>query len=122
MSIFIGDVVLHDDKHWVVAALYHSESMARIIHQAANGVRTSFTQETIGLDKVDSPSFEEGERVIVNGLPGSVVSTDFDSWVAHVMLDARTKPLRGGGALAIPAGISRVPFWQLVLENKMNGE
>ncbi|MEQ1951360.1 hypothetical protein [Mesorhizobium sp. CN2-181] len=125
MSVAIGDIVETNGELYVVAGFFKQPNgprmnkVARLVRKNSNGTTTSFTIAPEGVDLIESPVFEPGARVTVDGLPGAVVETIPDEGIVNVLLDARTKPLKGGDNLQIDPSISRQFLWRLVLENKL---
>jgi hypothetical protein len=118
----IGDIVLNNGTRFVVAEFF--DATAPLIRKAPNGGTASLTVATSGLNVADTPVFENGERVTHWGVPGRVVETVpaqsvGGGRIVRVELDPRTHPLRGGGALIVENGVTPIPVWQLVLQNKL---
>lgn len=134
MEFALGDIVAHAGDRFVLAAVVGSSLdtrqeparwsmegfVVRLIARSANGVTTQTTRHSSALTLVEAPAFAGGERVTVNGLAGTVVSTDAANGLVNVALDARDRPLTSDPRFRVTVsdGIAAVPRWQLVLENR----
>lgn len=134
MEFTIGDIVAHAGERFVLAAVVGSSLdtrnepahwsqegfVVRLIARRGNGVMTQTTRHSSALTLVESPVFEPGARVRVNGLPGTVVGTDTESGLVNVSLDERTRPLTSDPRFRVVVndGLAAVPRWQLALENR----
>ena len=123
MTPSIGDIVTirsrQDATRWVAApAGSHSptgEPYVRLIQPGLHQ-NIAFTTYLANCDFVRRPEYSEGQRVKVGAHDGTILSlTDAE---ATIHLDAYSRPLRGGGNLAMPDGRTTVPLWALTLENQ----
>ncbi|TIX17241.1 MAG: hypothetical protein E5V41_11475 [Mesorhizobium sp.] len=115
-----GDIVQTESGlKWVVLELIgnaHGGQDARLIRKSDDSRSTGLLKDAAGLAIVESPSFQEGDRVTVNGLAGSYLDTQ--NGFARVLLDARTMTTQSGLSIALEAAIASMSIGLLVLENR----
>ncbi|MDX8537850.1 hypothetical protein RFM23_09470 [Mesorhizobium abyssinicae] len=115
-----GDIVQTESGlKWVVLELIgnaHGGQDARLIRKSDDSRSTGLLKDAAGLTIVESPSFQEGDRVTVNGLAGSYLDTQ--NGFARVLLDARTMTTQSGLSIALDAAIASMSIGLLVLENR----
>lgn len=120
MTVQVGDiVVLGTGLHYCVMGFVGNPSGtqdARVIRRNSDSSYTHFQKNAELLIAVETPVFESGEEVRVDGFKGSFMSHDGD--VARVMLAPRRRQLSGGGFVEIEAAVCRVSRALLVLENR----
>lgn len=130
MSVQIGDVVELDRQsggrypsgRYVVAQFLGAPNSrcAKLVTKNPNGVYTSFVHAVDGLTPVEIAPFLYGDQVAVHSTAntGTFLRIDEDD-IAHVSIEAWTRPLQGTGRLAMSGSQARVPLWALVLENRL---
>lgn len=120
MTAQVGDIVaLGSGLKYVVQGFIGNPTGSRdakLIRRNADGSFTGFQKGADALIPIETPTFESGEHVTVDGLPGAFMSYDGDD--VRVMLAQRSRPLRNGGSIEIEAAVCRVPRAKLVLENR----
>lgn len=89
---------------------------ARLIRQNRDGSVSSFEKDREWLNVVESPAFELGEKVTVNGMKGGYLSTE--NGISRVLVAEQRKELRGGDFIVIDAHVERLPKARLVIENR----
>ncbi|TPK69900.1 hypothetical protein [Mesorhizobium sp. B2-4-17] len=109
----IGDIVLLRNVRWVITALPNANAY---LSRPEDGGSMGFLTGQSGLTVVESPSFQEGDAVTVNGLKGSYLGAE--DGVARVLLEARSVQ-RPSGSFAIAESVARMNLGWLVLENKL---
>lgn len=118
----LGDIVSVSRRpgRWVVTGFVGSPAgwplKVRVIRPGVE-VATAFVTSPESLTLLESPAFTPGERVTVNGRPGTVQADNGES--VAVRLDASSHDLSDGYRLALPATDCAAPRWQLVLENRL---
>ncbi|MET2827347.1 hypothetical protein [Mesorhizobium shangrilense] len=90
----------------------------RLIRRNADGTYSSFQKSAEFLVPAETPVFEPGDEVTIDGFKGTYMSREADGDVARVMLEPRRRQLSGGGFVQIEAGIARASFALLVLQNR----
>ena len=116
-----GDIVTVNSRlgRWVVMELIggpHGAPLARLVRRSGRAEHVGFVTALAGLQLLENPTFAPGDRVTVNGRPGVVVAEE--GATVRVLLDPASKPLKGGGALALPAAECVAPRWLMSLENR----
>lgn len=120
MTVKVGDIVmLASGLKYCVQAFVgnaHGGQDAKLIRKNSDGSFTGMQKSTDFLIPAETPVFESGEAVRVDGFKGQYMSRDADT--ARVMLEPRRRQLSNGGFVEIEAGVARVSFALLVLENR----
>lgn len=131
MSVQVGDVVELDRQsggrypsgRYVVAQFLGAPNSrsAKLVTKNTNGVYTSFVHAVDGLTPVQIKPFQYGEKVVVHSTAntGTFLRIEEDEAVAHVSIEAWSRPLQGTGRLAMSGSQARVPLWALILENRL---
>ncbi|MER8545976.1 hypothetical protein NKH41_09570 [Mesorhizobium sp. M1169] len=120
MTVAVGDVVVtQSGLKWVVLELIgnaHGGTDARLI-RPCDGVRfTGLLKDVSGLIVTDSPSFQPGDPVTVNGLKGGYLGTE--NGVARVLLAERRVTTKSGAFIGLDASVARMSIGLLVIENR----
>lgn len=125
-SFEIGDIVrARSGPLCVVFAFQGAPNGGRIAIIRNKTTMSSFGES--GLTLEERPVFNPGDTITVHGVTGTVVEQTDDHHV-HVRIEAYAQPLKGKNSvyptddttnLWIEPGISRVPLWTAVLENKL---
>jgi hypothetical protein len=117
-----GDIVVAESGlKWVVLELIgnaYGGQDARLIRPSSDGRYTALLKGTSGLIVIESPSFQPGDAVTIDGLKGTYMSREADGDVARVMLAPRRRQSPSGGFIQIEAGVARASLGLLVLENR----
>ncbi|WP_224545594.1 hypothetical protein [Mesorhizobium sp. CA16] len=120
MTVAVGDIVLLGSglKYCVLGFVGNASGGqdAKLIRKNSDGSFSGFQKSTSMLIPAETPTFESGEAVKVDGLPGAFMSFDGDD--ARVLLAPRSRALPNGGFIAIEAATCRVSRALLVLENR----
>lgn len=125
MEPMLGDIVTirvrQDGVRWVAHSFHGSPCEVpylRIIRPAENGANEAFTLFPMGVEIIDRPVYEVGERVVGDReRVGAIIALHPEH--ARVRWDKRRIPLRGGGFLADYGSESDMPYWQLALDNRL---
>ncbi|TRC93900.1 hypothetical protein FJV77_20710 [Mesorhizobium sp. WSM4306] len=116
----LGDIVVSGSGlKWVVLALTgnaHGGQDARLIRPSDDGRYTGLLKDISGLIVTESPSFQPGDPVTVNGLKGGYLGTE--DGVARVLLAERQMQTKTGVNIGIDASVARMNIGLLVLENR----
>lgn len=122
MTVQVGDIVVAGSGlRWCILGFVGNPSGgqdAKLIRKNSDGTYTGVQKDAEMLIAVESPVFEIGEPVTINGLKGVFQSIEREDHVARIMLAPRSKQLASGGFVEIQAGVSRASFALLVLENR----
>ncbi|RWP30581.1 hypothetical protein [Mesorhizobium sp.] len=117
----LGDIVVSGSGlKWVVLQLTsnaYGGQDARLIRPSADGRYTGLLKDASGLIVVESPSFQPGDPVTVNGLKGGYLGTE--NGVARVLLAERRTPTKSGLFIGLDASVARMNIGLLVIENRM---
>jgi hypothetical protein len=115
-----GDIVVTESGlRWVVLELIgnaHGGQDARLIRPSDDGRSPALLKDVSGLIVVESPSFQPGDVVSVNGLKGGYLGTE--NGVARVLLAERSSPTKSGATIRLDASVARMNIGWLVLENR----
>lgn len=119
MTVAVGDIVVTESGvRWVVAELIgnaHGGQDARLI-RPSDGRSTGLLKDVSGLTVVESPSFQPGDRVTVNGLKGTY--QDSQNGFARVLLDARSATTKSGLTINIDDAVASMSIALLTMENR----
>lgn len=120
MTVAIGDIVVTESGlKWVVLELVGNPSGtqdARLIRPNSDGRFAGLLKGTSGLIVTESPSFQPGDPVTVNGLKGGYLGAE--DGVARVLLAARRTQTKSGAFIGLDASVARISIGLLVLENR----
>lgn len=129
MSVQIGDVVEFDRQsggrypsgRYVVAQFMGGpwSEVVKLATMNAKGTVTSFVRDVEGLTPLAIEPFEMGEKVRVHTTRNQGTFLSLGDDVARVLIPAWAKELMGGGKVAHQSSVARVPYWALVLENRL---
>lgn len=124
MTPQFGDIVViparADNQRWVMspsASPSHNHVPNIRLLRHGYGVWISFTTKINDVQTVERPTFGIGERVTVNDRAGVIIALGDD--FARVRWDARSLPLKGGGAIRDEGGETDVELWLLALDNRL---
>jgi hypothetical protein len=129
----VGDIVsVENGTKWVVVGFFgnaHGGLDARLARKDSKadqspGKIVTLLKDEIGVMVVQTPDFTEGERVEIQGMKGAFQRIEGIN--AVVLMDAYGWPMKADlkkevvepTKIQIDAGVSNVPLWQLVLENR----
>jgi hypothetical protein len=123
MTAQVGDIVtLETGLRYVVLEFVGNPSGgrdAKLLRKNSNGTFTGFQKNVDFLIPVETPSFQPGEAVTVDGFPGQFMSLEAESHVARIMLAPRRRQLGNGTAFVhIEASVARANLGWFVLENR----
>ncbi|TRC76890.1 hypothetical protein FJV83_24180 [Mesorhizobium sp. WSM4307] len=120
--VAVGDVVLLSTglRYCVLEFLGNARGGrdARLIRKNADGTYSSFQKNAEMLIPAETPVFNPGDAVTIDGLKGTYMSREADGDVVRIMLEPRRRQLSGGGFVQIEAGIARASYALLVLQNR----
>ncbi|MHC2797421.1 hypothetical protein ACVINZ_006433 [Mesorhizobium jarvisii] len=115
-----GDIVVAESGiKWVLLELIGNAfggQDARLIRPSSDGRPTALLKGVSGLLVIESPSFQPGDPVTVNGLKGGYLGTE--DGVARVLLAERRMPTKSGAFVGLDASVARMNIGWLVLENR----
>ncbi|ANN59766.1 hypothetical protein A9174_25645 [Mesorhizobium loti NZP2037] len=115
-----GDIVVAESGiKWVLLELIgnaYGGQDARLIRPSSDGRSTALLKGVSGLLVIESPSFQPGDAVTVNGLKGGYLGTE--DGVARVLLAERRMPTKSGAFIGLDASVARMNIGWLVLENR----
>ncbi|RUW44356.1 hypothetical protein EOA32_36850 [Mesorhizobium sp. M1A.F.Ca.ET.072.01.1.1] len=116
----LGDIVISGSGlKWVVVELIgnaHGGQDARLIRPSDDGRFTGILKDLSGLIVAESPSFQPGDSVTVNGLKGGYLGTE--NGIARVLLAERRMTTKSGAFIGLDAAVARISIGLLVLENR----
>ncbi|TPK69899.1 hypothetical protein [Mesorhizobium sp. B2-4-17] len=116
-----GDIVLLDSLRYVVDRIVPKQNGgqdAKLIRRTKWGSFSSIESNPSRLTRLETPSFESGEKVTVDGIKGTYLSRERDGNIARVMLAPRRRQFTAVGFFEIGPAVARVSFALLVIENR----
>ncbi|MER8853015.1 hypothetical protein NKH94_15610 [Mesorhizobium australicum] len=120
--VAVGDIVLLGSglRYAVLGFLGNPNGGqdAKLIRRNSDGSYSSFQKSAEFLISAETPAFEPGEQVTIDGFKGQFMSREADGDVARVMLEPRRRQSAGGGFIQIEPGVCRASYALLVLENR----
>ncbi|MER8780343.1 hypothetical protein NKH93_06725 [Mesorhizobium sp. M0954] len=120
MTVAVGDIIVSGSGlRWCVLGFVGNASGtqdAKLIRKNSEGAFTGLQKDAEMLIPVETPVFESGDAVTIDGFKGTYMSRDGD--VARIMLEPRRRQLSSGGFVQIEAGVARASFALLVVQNR----
>ncbi|MER9847096.1 hypothetical protein NKJ55_06990 [Mesorhizobium sp. M0106] len=124
MTVAVGDIVAlsvagSGQLRWVVSGFLSNPSgrrEAKLVRKNMYGTYSSYQRNTEGLIPIETPVFNSGDKVWVDGNRGEYMSRDGD--IARVMLAPRRRQFTGVGFIEIRPAVATVSYHLLVVENR----
>ncbi|RUW58356.1 hypothetical protein [Mesorhizobium sp. M7A.F.Ca.US.008.03.1.1] len=122
VSVDVGDIVVAGSGlRWCVLAFVGNPSGgqdAKLIRKNGDGSYSGFQKDAEMLIAVETPVFQPGEQVTIDGFKGTFLSREAESDVARIMLAPRQRQLSSGGFVQIEAGVARASYALFVVQNR----
>ncbi|MBZ9774388.1 hypothetical protein [Mesorhizobium sp. CO1-1-8] len=122
MAVQVGDVVVAGSGlRWCILGFVGNPSGgqdAKLIRKNSDGSYSGLQKDSEMLIAVETPVFQPGDEVTIDGFKGTYMSREDEGDIARVMLAPRQRQLSSGGFVQIEAGVARASYALFVVQNR----